>query len=138
MKPVRGMQKELREDVTQATLDSRRRQLREARRRGVDPGNMRDEVRNLIDVLVQIRMEQGITQRDMAMLMGLGKSQSMVSEFENYLVDVRMSTLFRYAETLGVRLIITIDRTRIRMDIADALELQLDVGVRPDSRLRHR
>jgi len=67
----------------------------------VFPG-LRDAVRRrrqLIDELVEARREAGLSQTVVAARMGT--SQSVVARLESGAVDVRLSTLDRYAAAVG-------------------------------------
>lgn len=50
-------------------------------------------------VLRQLRKESGITQEELAKK--LNTKKSVISRIENHAEDIRLSTLNRYAETLG-------------------------------------
>jgi transcriptional regulator with XRE-family HTH domain len=56
---------------------------------------------DLIERLVQIRRDQGLTQRDVAERMG--RSQPNVSAFERTGGDPHLSTIRRYAVAVGAR-----------------------------------
>lgn len=57
----------------------------------------------LLDALVQVRYDKGLTQADIARRMGI--SQVQMSRMENRSFDPRLSTLGRYAHALGVRIV---------------------------------
>ena len=57
---------------------------------------------DLMDALVQKRIELGISQRDMAKRLGI--SQPAVAQFELSSANPTISTLIRYANKLGVEL----------------------------------
>lgn len=63
--------------------------------------NDEDHRSELTTRLVNLRKSQGITQQDMADAWGV--NQSTVSEFEAEGRDHRLSTIQRYARTLGLR-----------------------------------
>ncbi|MEV6975197.1 helix-turn-helix transcriptional regulator [Kitasatospora sp. NPDC093806] len=77
---------------------------------GIDPDDPRtaaalDDAQayaELVETLVVARRKCGLTQREVAELMGT--SQSTVSEFERVGGDARYSTLQRYARAVGARL----------------------------------
>ena len=78
-----------------------------------------DRRRRLIRRLVEVRRGQGRTQADVARAMGVG--QSVVAEIESGRLDVRFTTLERYAEAasggqlhLELAASPTVDRTEIR------------------------
>ena len=56
---------------------------------------------DLIERLVQIRHDQGLTQNDVAARMG--RSQPNVSAFERVGGDPHLSTIRRYADAVGAR-----------------------------------
>lgn len=56
---------------------------------------------DLLERLVQVRRDQGLTQRDVAERMG--RSQPNVSAFERIGGDPHLSTLRRYAAAVGAR-----------------------------------
>lgn len=60
-----------------------------------------DSDMDLIERLVQIRIDQGLTQRDVADLMG--RSQPNVSAFERTGGDPHLSSIRRYATAIGAR-----------------------------------
>ncbi|MED7954332.1 MULTISPECIES: helix-turn-helix transcriptional regulator [unclassified Streptomyces] len=84
---------------------------------GIDPDDPRTAAAlddatayaELIETLVVARRKCGLTQRDVAELMGT--SQSTVSEFERAGGDARYSTLQRYARAVGARLHTLVDHT---------------------------
>nr|WP_246405311.1 helix-turn-helix domain-containing protein [Nocardiopsis algeriensis] len=57
---------------------------------------------SLIDALVELRKQQGLTQSDVASAMGT--TQSAVSEIESVANDPRISTVQRYARAVCARL----------------------------------
>ncbi|MFJ9948095.1 helix-turn-helix domain-containing protein [Kitasatospora sp. NPDC091207] len=63
----------------------------------------------LVETLVVARKKRGLTQRDVAELMGT--SQSTISEFERVGGDARYSTLQRYARAVDARLHTMVDHT---------------------------
>lgn len=54
----------------------------------------------LIESLIKVRLEKGLTQKQVAARMG--RSQSVVSDFERVGGDPHLSTIRRYALALGV------------------------------------
>ena len=70
-------------------------------RRTQFPGleNLADRRRELIDELVRARRESEVSQTEIAARMGT--SQSAVARLESGDLDVRLSTLERYAAALG-------------------------------------
>lgn len=56
---------------------------------------------DLLERLVQVRRDQGLTQRDVATRMG--RSQPNVSAFERVGGDPHLSTIRRYAAAVGAR-----------------------------------
>ncbi|MER6396363.1 helix-turn-helix domain-containing protein [Kitasatospora sp. NPDC059973] len=85
----------------------------------------------LVETLVVARKKRGLTQRDVADLMGT--SQSTISEFERVGGDARYSTLQRYARAVDARLYSLVDHTAA--DLAPAwkpapVEVQVRVAVR--------
>ena len=50
-------------------------------------------------VLRKLRKESGITQQELALR--LNKKKSVISRIENHAEDIRLSTLNKYAKTLG-------------------------------------
>ncbi|MEV0534953.1 helix-turn-helix transcriptional regulator [Kitasatospora sp. NPDC050463] len=85
----------------------------------------------LVETLVVARKKRGLTQRDVAELMGT--SQSTVSEFERVGGDARYSTLQRYARAVDARLLSMVDHTAA--DLAPAwkpapVQVQVRVAVR--------
>jgi transcriptional regulator with XRE-family HTH domain len=71
------------------------------RRRSVFPGfaDLADGRPPVIRALVSLRQTEGLSQADVARLMGT--SQPAVARLESGTGDVRLSTLARYAEALG-------------------------------------
>lgn len=59
-------------------------------------------IRTLVDGLVQRRLELGLSQRDIAQRLFL--THSCVSLFENHRRVPLLSTVFRYAEVVGVNI----------------------------------
>lgn len=62
-----------------------------------------------MEALVEARRKRGLTQRDVARLMGT--APSAVSALERVGGDARYSTLQRYARVVGARLHSLVDRT---------------------------
>lgn len=60
---------------------------------------------NLIDTLVCLRADRGLTQNAVAARMGT--TQSRVSNFERLGGDPRLSTIFRYARAVGSKIRMT-------------------------------
>lgn len=52
------------------------------------------------NVLVQRRAAMGLSQRDIAVRMGV--SQPTISQFEKYGIDPHLTTIMRYAKALGL------------------------------------
>jgi len=75
-----------------------------SRRRSVFPGfgEMAEDQGQLVERLVELRTELGLSQTQVAARMGT--SQSAVARLERGDADVRLSTLQRYAAALGRRL----------------------------------
>ncbi|MBB6171543.1 transcriptional regulator with XRE-family HTH domain [Nocardiopsis mwathae] len=77
---------------------------------GVDPDDPRQkqadedarEYANLIDALVSLRKQGGLSQSDVAQRMGT--TQSVVSDLERIGGNPRISTIQRYARAVGWRL----------------------------------
>ncbi|WP_406203207.1 helix-turn-helix domain-containing protein [Kitasatospora sp. NBC_01560] len=85
----------------------------------------------LVETLVVARKKRGLTQRDVAELMGT--SQSTVSEFERLGGDARYSTLQRYARAVDARLHSLVDHTSTDLTPAwkpAPVEVQVRVAVR--------
>lgn len=61
---------------------------------------------NLIDRLVQVRKERGLTQKQVAQRMGVG--QSTIAGFENEGSDPRLSTVQRYARAVEARCVVSV------------------------------
>ncbi|XKF82955.1 helix-turn-helix transcriptional regulator [Humibacillus xanthopallidus] len=66
-----------------------------------------DARNDLIARLVRLRVESGLTQKEVAQRMGV--KQPMVSGFENGGADPRLSTLQRYARAVCARLVTDLD-----------------------------
>lgn len=66
-----------------------------------------DARNELIARLVHLRVESGLTQKEVAQRMGV--KQPMVSGFENGGADPRLSTLQRYARAVCARLVTDLD-----------------------------
>lgn len=56
----------------------------------------------LIAVLVAKRKLLGITQHELAHMMGV--TQAVVGEYETHMIDPRVSTLVRYGDAVGLKL----------------------------------
>lgn len=80
------------------------------RRRSRFPGleGAAERRRALIDTLAEQRQERGLTQTEVAARMGT--SQSAVARLEAGELDVRLSTLERYATAVGLTLDWTVRR----------------------------
>ncbi|MBV2151905.1 helix-turn-helix domain-containing protein [Kitasatospora sp. SUK 42] len=84
---------------------------------GIDPNDPRtaagledaEAYAALVETLVVARIKCGLTQRDVAQLMGT--TQSTISAFERAGGDARYSTLQRYARAVGARLHSLVDHT---------------------------
>ncbi|MFF1903189.1 helix-turn-helix domain-containing protein [Kitasatospora sp. NPDC058218] len=85
----------------------------------------------LVETLVVARKKRGLTQRDVAELMGT--SQSTISEFERAGGDARYSTLQRYARAVDARLLSMVDHTAAALTPAwtpAPVKVQVRVAVR--------
>jgi len=63
--------------------------------------------RQVVRRLADARQEQGLSQTTVAARMGT--SQSVVARLESGILDMRLSTLDRYAAALGLELVIDVD-----------------------------
>lgn len=54
---------------------------------------------DLLDMLIQVRKARGLSQQDVAKMLGL--SQPTIADFERYENDPKLSTLRRYALAVG-------------------------------------
>ncbi|WP_327680830.1 helix-turn-helix domain-containing protein [Kitasatospora sp. NBC_00458] len=89
----------------------------------------------LVETLVVARRKCGLTQREVAELMGT--SQSTVSEFERVGGDARYSTLQRYARAVGARLHTLVDHTAAELTpVWTPAPVALQVQVRVTARER--
>lgn len=61
-----------------------------------------DNVSDLVERLIEIRKEKGITQKEVAKYMGV--NQSAIARFENMLVIPKANTLFLYADAIGEKI----------------------------------
>lgn len=68
---------------------------------------------DLIDSLVQSRIDTNFTQKQLAKRMGT--TQSAVSDLENAGVDARFSTIMRYAQAVGCEIHISVTPTTAAM-----------------------
>lgn len=64
-------------------------------------------LQQLLDHLVGLRQQLGLTQQQVAERMNI--SQPTVSQFESERSDPQLSTLQRYARALGARLVVDVD-----------------------------
>lgn len=64
-------------------------------------------LQQLLDRLVELRRELGLTQQEVAARMDI--SQPTLSQFESERSDPHFSTVQRYARALGTRLIVDVD-----------------------------
>lgn len=68
-----------------------------------------DRVFEITDALRAIRRAKGLSQRSVSYRMGV--TQSQVHYFENHRSEPRLSSLFEYADQLGVQIKITLEVT---------------------------
>lgn len=81
--------------------------MRDAREPGFAREFKRESAAFIVGVRLQVAREQaGLTQQQVAERMGTKKSA--ISRLENNAGDVRLSTLQRYAEAVGCRLVIDV------------------------------
>lgn len=85
-----------------------------------DAYNAARQVHGIIDALVGLRKQQGLTQIDMAKLMGV--KQPTVSGFENETSDPKLSTLQRYSSALDALLNISVSHPLLPEQIPDTVE----------------
>jgi predicted transcriptional regulator len=88
--------------------------MAEQRRRSAFPGfdEVAERRRAVTDELVAQRLEQGLSQTEVAARMQT--SQSAVARLESGDADVRLSTLERYAAALGQELNVSLRATKRR------------------------
>jgi predicted transcriptional regulator len=88
--------------------------MAEQRRRSAFPGfeEVAERRRAVTDELVAQRLEQGLSQTEVAARMQT--SQSAVARLESGDADVRLSTLERYAAALGQELNVSLRATKWR------------------------
>lgn len=79
------------------------------------------ESRQMRTALIEARRAQGMTQSDVAEMLGV--SQQAVQKFERYDADPRLSTLERYANAVGVLI-----RHRVEEDRGQSIRLAADNG----------
>ncbi|MCO4256477.1 helix-turn-helix transcriptional regulator [Pseudarthrobacter cellobiosi] len=66
-----------------------------------------NQSQDMMDELLQLRKRKGMTQQDIADIIGI--TRTAVTAFERYDSDPKLSTLVRYAMAVGARLNITVE-----------------------------